>query len=133
MPTKEQLLTTILVVDDAKNLCEAFREVLHFVGYESVLIANDGLEATKILTNCGSSITVMITDILMPSMDGYELLEWISNNYDSPLRTIVMSAMSGLSERREFFMKLPTVVSVLPKPFSLDVLLETLRQCIEMR
>ncbi len=61
----------IMIVDDAAELRDVLRLYLENAGYE-VLEAVDGLQALKSLKS--NSIDLMILDIMMPNMDGFELL-----------------------------------------------------------
>ncbi len=66
---------TILVVDDAEGIRTYLKNLLSLKGYE-VLLAEDGLAALEILRD-GASPEVIILDIMMPGMDGIELLRKI--------------------------------------------------------
>lgn len=61
----------IMIVDDAAELRDVLRLYLENAGYE-VLEAVDGLQALESLKS--NSIDLMILDIMMPNMDGFELL-----------------------------------------------------------
>ena len=60
----------ILVVEDDKELCDLFCTVLTDNGYTAVPAA-DGLAAFDILDD--TYIDLVISDIMMPRMDGFEL------------------------------------------------------------
>jgi diguanylate cyclase (GGDEF)-like protein len=68
----------ILIVDDDRPVREALSVVVSSLGYHS-LIAADGLEATKILKekNCD----IVLCDLVMPRMDGMELLKYILKHH----------------------------------------------------
>ena len=61
----------ILVVEDNKDMCELFCTVLNDAGY-SCMGAGDGVEALEIMDR--QYIDLVVADIMMPNMDGYELL-----------------------------------------------------------
>src|SRR3989304_3545476 len=61
---------TILIVDDGRTNLLLLREQLESGGY-AVLEALNGLEALEVLGE--KSVDVIISDILMPTMDGYKL------------------------------------------------------------
>ncbi|MDB5283336.1 MAG: domain S-box protein [Bacteroidota bacterium] len=67
----------ILVADDNVAAAESLVEVYELEGYE-VLIARDGLEALEILKV--EKVDLLISDILMPNLDGYNLCYRIRNN-----------------------------------------------------
>ena len=64
---------TILVVDDDADIRETLREVLHHAGHE-VATADNGLEALRMLRS-GLAPCLVLLDLMMPIMDGYEFLE----------------------------------------------------------
>ncbi len=73
----------ILIVDDVEENLFILESLLEYSGYE-VSSANNGEEALKILRS--SSFDLIISDILMPIMDGYQLLREIKS--DSSLKEI---------------------------------------------
>ena len=83
----------ILVVDDHGTLRKRIADYLRAQeGVEEVAKAANGVEALKCLRE--SRFDVMITDLVMPLMDGYMLLEELPRQIDPPPKTIVMSALS---------------------------------------
>lgn len=70
---------TILVVDDQPSLVENMALLLTMQGY-SVLTANDGIEALAILNS--KAVHLIIADIAMPRMNGYQLYEAVRENPD---------------------------------------------------
>jgi DNA-binding NtrC family response regulator len=69
---------TILIVDDEEAICSLLQKLLQRKGYQ-VLTAKDGAEALGLLER--HSVTVVITDIVMPGMGGKDLLAAIKNKY----------------------------------------------------
>ena len=67
----------ILIVDDEPNIVMALEYSLKKQGYE-VFIARDGEEAIDILEY--SAPDVVVLDIIMPNVDGYQTIKWIKNN-----------------------------------------------------
>jgi DNA-binding response OmpR family regulator len=84
----------ILLVEDDEHIQFLIREELVENGYE-VIIASDGVEAMSMLQAEGaSSPDLIILDIRMPKMDGFETLGHIlKSKIDSPI--IIHSAYSG--------------------------------------
>ena len=64
----------ILVVDDEDDVRELVQEILHSAGY-STLPAGHGEVALEILKE-RPDVDLVLTDIMMPRMDGLELLRW---------------------------------------------------------
>lgn len=87
-------MPNILIADDEKEivrLLKIYLEAEHFNIYE----ANDGEQAFEILKN--EPIDLAIVDIMMPKMDGYELIQKIRKGKYIPI--LVISAKVGLSDR----------------------------------
>jgi len=77
----------ILIVDDEEEIREMLVRHFTFLDY-NVEMAGNGVEAIQVLNQ--KRIDVVITDILMPGMNGVELLEHIQN--DAPMiHTIVIT------------------------------------------
>lgn len=66
--------TTILVVEDDVNLMHGIRDILQLQDY-SVITADNGLTALEILRACPSLPDLIVSDIMMPEMNGYEFFE----------------------------------------------------------
>ncbi len=64
---------TVLVADDEKSLREVARQTLEEFNYR-VLIAEDGMQALKMYEQHRGEISVILTDIMMPRMDGHTLI-----------------------------------------------------------
>jgi two-component system cell cycle sensor histidine kinase/response regulator CckA len=99
---------TILVVDDSFVVRDVTRKMLQSVGYH-VLSAADGKAALKISQQHAGPIHVLLTDIVMPGMNGQELArEVVAARPDT--RILFMSGIvtaADLEEGRPF----------LPKPY----------------
>lgn len=89
----------ILLVDDDPVLTEMHGALLENNDY-SVLMAEDGDRAMLMLENYYSNIGVIVSDINMPKMDGYELCKKIKNNEKTKnIPLIFVSALTGLEEK----------------------------------
>ena len=85
-------VASILVVDDnPKFLAEA----LPMYGYE-VTIANDGLEALKILSRENVHFDLVLLDVMMPNMDGWDTLKAIRKNKETETLPVIM--LTAVSE-----------------------------------
>jgi CheY-like chemotaxis protein len=108
---------TVLVVDDEASLRSLVARRLVQEGYR-VLEAGNGVEALELLRVPGNDVRLVITDIRMPRMDGYELADRIGDRARSPK----MLFISGYGQSGVW---LPG--SVFGKPFSLDALMDEVR------
>jgi DNA-binding response OmpR family regulator len=82
-------MNKILLVDDEPNIVMALEYTLKKKGYD-VLIARDGEEALQIFQNNKPCLVVL--DIMMPKMDGFEVLEQIKKDKNDTSKVIFLSA-----------------------------------------
>jgi len=82
-------MNKILLVDDEPNIVMALEYALKKKGYD-VLIARDGEEALQIFKNIKPCLVVL--DIMMPKMDGFEVLEHIKKDENDTSKVIFLSA-----------------------------------------
>ncbi len=68
------MASTVLIVDDSES-CRAMLEVaLHGLPGVELRTASDGREALAAIACCGESLRVLVTDLQLPRMDGFELI-----------------------------------------------------------
>ncbi len=88
-------IARILIIDDSpKYLADA----LPLYGYE-VEVANDGLQGVKKLTAENSNFDMVLLDVMMPNMDGWETLKAIRNNKKFENIPIIM--ITALNEEQK--------------------------------
>lgn len=109
-------VASILVVDDnPKFLADA----LPMYGYD-VTVANDGLEALKILND--KSFDLILLDVMMPNMDGWDTLKAIRNNKNIKYIPVIM--ITAVSEDQKMVSGLKIGADdYIVKPFILPNLL----------
>jgi len=89
----------VLVIEDDTPLCWLLEKILHSK-YE-VIIMNDGMEAWSWLTD-GNIPDLIISDIKMPSLDGIELLENLSNSgLFKNIPVIILSGYEDPAKRKQ--------------------------------
>ena len=90
----------ILIVEDDKELRELFCTVLLKNGYNTIS-AKDGAEALDVLDK--EYIDLIISDIMMPNMDGFELVKFIR---DSPfsLPILMITAKESFQDKQRGFL-----------------------------
>ena len=86
-------MSRILIVDDEFNMRVVLEALLKKEGYE-VSTASDGVEALKILAE--EEVSVVVTDLKMPKLDGMGLLDRIMENYPS-IPVIMITAHGTVS------------------------------------
>ena len=88
---------TVLVVDDDQAVREALRRALTMQGY-SVQLAADGEEALATLSANGSTVDLLIVDILMPRLDGIEVTKRLRAD-GSAMPILMLTARDQVSDR----------------------------------
>jgi two-component system, chemotaxis family, chemotaxis protein CheY len=67
----------LLLAEDDLMLQAVMPIVLKKMGFASVTLAKDGLEASRLLAETPNAFQLMLTDYLMPNLDGVELIEHV--------------------------------------------------------
>jgi two-component system response regulator FlrC len=116
---------TILVVDDDAGLREVLAKTLGMENY-NVLIAEDGLQALKILKN-NKNINLLLTDVQMKPMGGHELLK--NCKADHPDMPVILMTAYGTIENAVHAMH-DGAVDYLVKPFEHNALIEMIERFI---
>jgi|GEM_PF-649198 len=112
----------ILVVDDEAAIRDITKTSLETYNYK-VLTANDGLEAIALYAAHIDEVSVVLMDMMMPSMDGLTTSRVLKKI--NPLVKII--AASGLASRDKVSIAMNTgVKAFLPKPYTAQQLLKTL-------
>jgi len=117
----------ILVVDDYGPLLAAVQDILEMEGY-TVLTATDGVEALRVMEE--SCPDLIVTDILMPKMDGYIFCETVRARPGWELVPIIFLTAKAEMEDVLKGEKLG-VESYVIKPFDPDELLTVVRSALE--
>jgi CheY-like chemotaxis protein len=121
----------ILVVDDEPNIIDASRRALKKQGYE-IMVAADGTEAMALFNKHREKIKLILTDIMMPHMDGLEMIRRI-RKLDPHMKIIAASGMVSASDSHQRLEELATlgVKIFLDKPFPIEQLLEAIRSTLD--
>jgi CheY-like chemotaxis protein len=117
---------TLLLVEDETAVRESVRRLLEGHGY-TVIEAQNGLDALQLFDSNPRGIDLVLTDITMPGMGGYELVEQLRTRHPE-LRVVFMS---GYSERAITDETTPAQTGYVEKPFSMDTLMQRLREVLE--
>jgi DNA-binding NtrC family response regulator len=117
---------TILVVDDERIVRELVGRILRLRGYR-VLEAHRGVEALRIVEEHGDTIHLLLTDVLMPEMNGPALAERVQALRP---RTKVLY-MSGYPDGIPIpHLGLKTEIAFIQKPFAPDALAHKVREVL---
>jgi DNA-binding NtrC family response regulator len=118
----------ILVVDDDINVLETLRDILLIRGYD-VEIALNGKQAVDFLKSA-PGINLIITDVMMPEMDGLELLRQV-RLLRKEIPVVILTAyptVDGVIHAIE-----EGASDYLLKPFNMDELLETVKEALKKK
>ena len=115
----------VLVVDDEPTVRRLARRVLLEDGFEVIEAAN-GAEALDLVYGSTDRLGVIVSDIVMPKLNGVQLLQRLSITHPE-LPVILMSGYAGpeLAERG-----IQAPCSLLVKPFKPEELVAEVRRCI---
>jgi hypothetical protein len=117
----------ILVVDDEESIREITRGTLETFGY-SVVTASDGTEALAIYADKKNEIAVVLTDMVMPFMDGPATIRALQRM--NPNVRIIAASGLGTGQRAGEG-TLEGVAVFLNKPYTAEKLLKTLAQVLK--
>jgi len=114
----------VLLADDNEGTCTLIRAMLRS-DFE-VDVAPDGQDAIEKLRN--RDYAVLLLDLLMPVVDGYGVLDHLAaERPDLMSRVIVVTA--SLSPRQMERVRTYDIFAVIPKPFDVDQLIESVHRC----
>jgi CheY-like chemotaxis protein len=113
----------VLVVDDEAAIRDIAKQILESYGYR-VLTAGDGTEALALFAQRKADIRVIITDMIMPYMDGAATVRAL-RKIDPSVRIIASSGFSAGAQGKDA--AAPGTDGFLVKPYTSETLLETLR------
>lgn len=119
----------ILVVDDEQQIRETLEGLLERNGYR-VITASNGQDAIAKINPRIGGLKVVITDLMMPTMDGVALLRVLGKH--APQVKVIATSRLGGSARQEELRELG-VENVLPKPFEPEDLLRLLERVLAER
>lgn len=113
----------VLLVEDAPFLRYAFGRLLRMHGFE-VMEANDGREALTCMADFHPQL--VLTDLMMPVMDGVELIRRIRSDPDSASIPVV-AITADATDQAESRAREAGAVDFITKPIDLPALLDRLR------
>ena len=115
---------TVLVIEDDREISSTVQSVLSAAGYR-VLAASNGQDGRLMIQN--NRPDLVLTDMMMPRMGGFPVLEFLSEMSDPP-PVIMMTANEG--SRHKAYAEMLGVVDYLRKPFAMEVLLESVSRAL---
>jgi two-component system cell cycle sensor histidine kinase/response regulator CckA len=126
-PTQVTGTETVLVVEDEPMVRDVARATLQRQGYE-VVTANNGVEGLKAAEDLGARLALVVTDVVMPQMGGWEMAAQLRKRrpemkilFTSGYNEEIANAHGRVDEGIEF----------LPKPYLPAVLTQRVRQVLD--
>jgi len=116
----------VLIVEDDASIRRLVSMVLEREGYK-VEAASDGVEA--VLKLGLTDYDVIILDLMMPNLDGFTFMSTLAENDPGRLKRVIVTSAASPAVIRERMKGAP--FDVLPKPFDISRLAETVKSCIE--
>ncbi len=118
---------TVLLVEDSEQVRNLARTILNRHGYK-VLVAENGKDALAKLENHGRPVDLLLTDVVMPVMNGRDLFDRISARYPD-LKVLYMSGYTENVIVHHGVMD--EGVNFIQKPFSVNALATKIREILE--
>jgi CheY-like chemotaxis protein len=119
---------TLLVVDDEEDILEVMREALESNGYK-VFATSDSTVALDLYRRIFPETALVITDIVMPQMDGKELVHQIKS-INPDVKVLAISGYSKYVANKE---DMREIDGFLQKPFESYYLLSVVRRILDSR
>lgn len=113
----------VLVVDDEPHILGLLQELLEDEGYQVECAAN-GHEAVRVIER--NSPSLVISDLMMPRLSGYELVQWINTSrQETKPHVILMSAARDKGPS--------ATIPFIRKPFDIDEMMAMVHEVIHTR
>ena len=116
---------TILLVEDEVRIRDLAGKFLTNTGY-TVLAAGNGAEALYLVQHHTSPVDLLVTDMIMPKLDGKELVRQLARSVPR-LKVLYISGYSNPSGPE---IAIDESASYLPKPFSMEQLVRKVREVL---
>lgn len=116
-------MTKILLVDDEISFLNIYKKILKKNGYE-VVTANNGLEALDIFKK--QSFNLIISDMVMPKMDGLQLLKEVNKQSNIPM--IILTGKGSIELAVKAIKE--GAYTFLSKPVNIDEFLIEIEKCL---
>ncbi|MHB0877578.1 MAG: response regulator [Anaerolineae bacterium] len=122
---------TVLLAEDECTVRRVIALALRRLGY-GVLEAANGREALELARTCADPIDLLITDVIMPKMDGKDLAAAFGNTYPHA-GILFVSGYTGESVQPEDLQQRHRGSAYLQKPFTIEILSRRVREAIDAK
>ncbi|MEO0687793.1 MAG: response regulator, partial [Cyanobacteria bacterium J06649_11] len=124
----EGKIPTILIVEDEENHLSVLKNLLQSISLPT-LEATDGVEGLKLAIE--NNPDVILLDLAMPNMDGFELMVKLQSNPQTSSIPIIVSSASVFDEDRQRSLE-AGAKTFLPKPLQVEELTKTLGNLLDL-
>ncbi|MBD2437088.1 response regulator [Nostoc sp. FACHB-110] len=114
----------ILVVDDESGILETTKISLETYNYK-VMTASNGIEAIALYAQHEAKISLVLMDMMMPSMDGATAISTLQK-MNSQVKVVAVSGLNASDK----LTKIPGIKKFIPKPYTTKELLQTLHSIL---
>ncbi len=122
---------TVLVVDDSPTVVKFVSLSLKKIGL-NVVTACDGMDAIEKISTSQEDVDLVITDLNMPNLDGYSLIDTLRKNVEHRSTPIIILTSEEADEDRERGLQVGAN-SYLVKPFNSEVLAEEVSKYLTLQ
>jgi len=118
-------MNSVLIIDDDKELCMLMKKCVEQEKLTAV-IANGGIEGLRILEENKDTCSLIILDIMMPDLDGFQVLQQVRQTSNVPV--LMLTAKSGEEDKVSGLRM--GADDYLTKPFSINELMARVNSLI---
>ncbi len=118
------MTASVLLIEDDRDISTTVQAALRAAGFD-VRAAPNGLEGKKLLADRRPD--VVVTDMMMPKMGGFPVLEHLKE-MDDPPRVIMITANEG--GRHKAYAEMLGVSDYLRKPFAMEALVDAVNRVL---
>lgn len=128
LDTKNSMSLRVLLVEDEEDIRTMFSEQLTLEGFD-VTVAVDGLDAvTKVSTSLPE---VVLLDILLPELDGFEVLRRIKADNKTADITVIMLSNLNQDDQRKQSLQLGAAAFIIKSSLTPHELSEQIKKLVE--
>jgi CheY-like chemotaxis protein len=109
----------VVLIDDDDDVRETLRDFVEYLGYQPVVAAN-GQEGLDVIRTLDELPCVILLDLMMPVMDGWQFLQVVGA--DATLSSVPVVISTSSPDRA------PSGTPILPKPVDLEDFMAALRK-----
>ncbi|HMS43737.1 MAG TPA: response regulator, partial [Pyrinomonadaceae bacterium] len=129
LSVSQPLSLSVLIVDDSPSMRHVTTKLIKNAGWKP-MVAKDGVEALEMLQEADELPNIILTDVEMPRMNGYELLAALKQNETlQKIPVVMITSRTGDKHRQKAFEL--GVSEYLTKPYEDSVLIETIKSNTE--